>query len=98
MTKDRSIDVICPSLESMNEWVRGLKYLINRLTPNAKDEVESVQESRGLTMSGERFSVIDGVRRWSKGRRSWNDEEVSMGEYSRVGKRALILTHRHCRS
>ena len=89
MTKDRSIDVICPTLESMNEWVRGLKYLISRLTPSAKDEVESVQEPEGLEMKGEGFSVVEGVRRWSKGRSAFNEEEVMSLKRSAISR--LIL-------
>jgi len=76
MTKDRSIDVICPTLESMNEWVRGLKYLINRLTTTGKDEIESVQGIAGLDKDAEKLGVVEGVKRWSKEKEKWNQEEV----------------------
>ncbi|GMH65850.1 hypothetical protein TL16_g04297 [Triparma laevis f. inornata] len=78
-TKDRSIDIICPSLEVMNEWVRGLNMLRNRFTmlPTATPSLRN----SSLTMGGGggphvKMELNEAVKKYLENPSCYNTEEV----------------------
>jgi serine/threonine protein kinase len=98
MTKDRSIDVICPNIEIMNEWVRGLNMLIGRFTlnPAATPSVRNCFVSIGG--DGAKVDVITAIKRYQTSPQEYNHEEILHLKRVVVGQMMLgdhFLKYRH---
>jgi len=78
-TKDRTIDVICPSLEVMNEWVRGLNLLRARFTlaPNVTPSLRHSSLTMGVGEGGHvKMQINEAIKKYVKDPQSFNEEET----------------------